>query len=167
MKYLVGAISAIIIIIAALLIFIYSGIYNISAADSHTGVSMWMINTLKDNSIKKHANDEIKVPDLSDTSLVNSGYNHYKEMCVGCHGAPGIDKLAKGFYPDPPLLAEEAGEWNSRELFWVIKNGIKMTAMPAFGKILSDENIWAITAFTQKLPKMNKEQYQDFIKSQE
>ena len=162
MKYFIGALTAIIVIVIGLLIFIYSGIYNISAADKHTGVTLWMINTLKDNSVKHHTDQKMKVPDLSDTSLVNTGFRHYKEMCVGCHGAPGIDKMAKGFYPNPPLLIRAAADWNARELYWIIKNGIKMSAMPAFGATHTDQMIWAMVAFTQKVPKMTKEEYQNF-----
>jgi mono/diheme cytochrome c family protein len=163
MKYLIGALSAIVLIIILFVVFLYSGVYNISATDHHQGVTMWIINTLKDNSVKSYADDVKDMPDLSDTSLINSGFNHYKNMCAGCHGAPGIDKLAKGFYPDPPLLTEEAEEWNSKELFWIIKNGIKMTAMPAFGITHPDEDIWAIVAFTQKVPQMTNEEYQNLL----
>jgi mono/diheme cytochrome c family protein len=164
MKYMIGAIIAIVLIIIGLLFFLYSGVYNISAADRHTGTTMWMINTLKENSVKNYADEEIQIPDLSDTSLVNRGFNQYKEMCVGCHGAPGVEILAKGFYPAPPPLTKAAGKWNPRELFWILKNGIKMSAMPSFGVHLSDEMIWSVTAFTQKLPNMTPEQYQDYLK---
>jgi mono/diheme cytochrome c family protein len=35
-------------------------------------------------------------------------------------------------------------------MFWVIKNGVKMTAMPAFGKTWDDKQIWQMTAFLNK-----------------
>jgi mono/diheme cytochrome c family protein len=162
MKYLIGALVAVVIIIIGVVVFLYSGIYNISAADHHSGTTLWMINTLKENSIRSHADDDIQIPDLSDTSFVNKGFNHYKQMCVGCHGAPGIDIKAKGFYPPPPPLTKTAKNWNSRELFWIIKNGIKMTAMPAFGASHSDETVWSIVAFTQKVPEMSEEEYKSF-----
>ncbi|MEP7231601.1 MAG: cytochrome c [Ginsengibacter sp.] len=43
---------------------------------------------------------------------------------------------------------------DTTEAFWIIKNGIKMTSMPAFGPTHSDQKIWAITDFL--LNKMNK-----------
>ncbi|MGF6782550.1 mono/diheme cytochrome c family protein [Paraburkholderia sp. GAS334] len=35
-------------------------------------------------------------------------------------------------------------------MFWVIKNGVKMTAMPAFGKTQDDQTIWDLTAYLYK-----------------
>jgi len=49
-------------------------------------------------------------------------------------------------------------------LFWVIKNGVKMTAMPAWGPTHSDQKIWAMVAFLEKLPHMTAAQYQEMDK---
>lgn len=162
MKYLIGAASLLVILIIVFLGFIYSGIYNISAMDRHGKITMWMVNTIKDNSIKHYTDNNIITPNLSDTALVRRGFIHYREMCVGCHGAPGIESMAKGFYPDPPLLTKTVDEWSPQQLFWIIKNGLKMTAMPAFGVTHTDDQIWPMVAFTKMLPTMTKEQYQVF-----
>ncbi|MGJ0531920.1 MAG: c-type cytochrome [Methylocystis sp.] len=45
------------------------------------------------------------------------------------------------------------------ELFWIIKNGVKMTAMPAFGPTHQDEQIWNIVAFVRRLPRLSAEQF--------
>jgi mono/diheme cytochrome c family protein len=166
MKYLIGAVSVLIILIIGSLIFIYSGLYNMSATVHHNKVTLWMINTLRDNSIEHYANDSrINPPNLSDTSLIKTGFIRYSRMCAGCHGAPGKEQgelAQKGFYPHPPPLIRTAKEFTPQELFWITKNGLKMTAMPAFGFTHSEDEIWAIVAFTQKLPFMTKEQYQFF-----
>lgn len=159
-----GAASVLVILIIGSLIFIYSGLYNMSATVHHTQLTLWMINTLKDNSIKHYINDSnLKPPDLSDTSLVKMGFVHYREMCVSCHGAPGVDQsdiIVKGLYPRPPKLVRTAKEFTPQQLFWITKNGFKMTGMPAFGPTHSDNMIWAMVAFTEKLPTLTKEQYQ-------
>jgi mono/diheme cytochrome c family protein len=164
MKYFIGAATTLAILFIGFLIFIYSGLYNMSATSHHNKLTLWMINTLRDNSMKYHANDpNIKPPDLSDTSLIKTGFLHYSRMCAGCHGAPGIEQgeiAVKGFYPHPPKLVRTAKEFTPQQLFWITKNGLKMTAMPAFGTTHTDDLIWAIVAFTQKLPDMTKEQYQ-------
>jgi mono/diheme cytochrome c family protein len=166
MKYLIGATSVLVILLLGALIFVYSGLYNMGATAHHNELTLWMINTLRDNSIKYHANDSsIKPPDLSDTSLIKTGFVHYSRMCAGCHGAPGKEQgelSQKGFYPRPPQLVRTVKEFTPQQLFWIIKNGLKTTAMPAFGPTHSDDLIWAIVAFTQKLPNMTKEQYQTF-----
>ncbi len=139
----------------------YSGMYNISATSEHTSLGLWVIQTTKDASIKRHAAG-ISPEGLDDSALVRAGYEHFEHSCVDCHGAPGIGnkEFAKGLYPTAPSLSDEAGEWSDGELFWIIKHGIKMTGMPAFGDTHSDEDIKAMTAFVRKLPNMG---YYDYL----
>ena len=127
----------------------------------HDKLTLWMMNTVRENSIKHNADDKIKMPDLSDTSLVKMGFVHYRELCVTCHGAPGIkqSEFAEGLYPNPPMLSKVAKDWTPQQLFWITKNGLKMTGMPAFGPTHTDDMIWAIVAFTKKLPDMSAEDY--------
>ena len=162
MKYLLRITIIVAILIAVSLAFIYSGIYNVSAMVPHNKLTLWMMNTVSDYSVKHNANDTIKMPDLSDDSLVKMGFVHYREMCVSCHGAPGIkqSEFAEGLYPNPPMLSKVAEDWTPQQLFWITKNGLKMTGMPAFGPTHNDNMIWAIVAFTKTLPAMTNEQYQ-------
>jgi len=162
MKYFLRTAIIVAVLIAGYLVFIYSGIYNISAMVPHNNLTLWMMNTVRENSIKHNADDKIKMPDLSDKSLLKMGFVHYREMCVSCHGAPGIkqSEFAEGLYPNPPMLSKVAKEWTPQQLFWITKNGLKMTGMPAFGPTHTDDMIWAIVAFTKTLPTMTKEQYQ-------
>ena len=164
MKYLIGAVTVIALLIVGYLIFIYSGIYNISAMVHHDKLTLWMMNTVRENSIKHNADEDIKIPDLSDTSLVSMGFVHYREMCVGCHGGPGIEQseIANGLYPNPPMLSKVVKNWTPQQLFWITKNGLKMSGMPAFGLTHTDDMIWAIVAFTKKLLALTIEQYQTF-----
>jgi mono/diheme cytochrome c family protein len=92
---------------------------------------------------------------------VRNGLGHYREMCVVCHGAPGVPKseIGMGLNPDPPDLAHEGAEQAPARLFWVLKNGIKMTGMPSFGMTHTDEQLWAMVAFLKQLPKLNPQQY--------
>lgn len=161
-KYLIGAGAVIALLIIGGLIYMYSGIFDISARIPHDPVTLWAMNTVRDNSIKHNADNNIKTPNLNDSDLVKMGFVHFREMCVGCHGGPGIERseIGQGLYPKAPPLARAANDWTPQQLFWITKNGLKMTGMPAFGPTHSDEMIWAIVAFTKKLPTITKEQYQ-------
>ena len=82
--------------------------------------------------------------------------------CTNCHGGPGVEwqKFSEGLNPDPPDLKEVVPSREPRELFWVIKNGIKMTGMPSFTVAgMSDSDIWAIVAFLKKLPSVSEADY--------
>ena len=63
--------------------------------------------------------------------------------------------------PKSPLLAKHAGDMSLLELFWVIKHGIKMTCMPAWGVTHADDKIWAMAVFVKKLPQYNALDYQE------
>jgi len=167
MKRLWISLLVLVSLIAVFFIFIFSGAYDISATKPHYRFTRWIINTLVDNSVKHHAKD-IKAPNLNDTSLVRIGFSHYNEMCSGCHSTPGVEQneVVKSFYPRPPKLVRVINEWTPSELFWMTKNGIKMSGMPAFGTTHSDKEIWAIVAFMQKLPAMTKEQYENLVEAE-
>jgi mono/diheme cytochrome c family protein len=52
------------------------------------------------------------------------------------------------------------------ELFWVAKNGLKMTGMPSFGKTHTDEQLWGIVAFVRRLPNLAPEEYGAMVKTE-
>jgi mono/diheme cytochrome c family protein len=102
----------------------------------------------------------LTVPDLADRDLIARGAEHYSEMCTGCHLAPGVttSELRQGLYPVPPNFSAGISR-RPAEAFWVIKHGIKMSAMPAWGSTHDDEAIWAIVAFLQQLPTLDANEY--------
>ena len=84
------------------------------------------------------------------------GFAHYRDSCLKCHGAPGVapEPFARGLMPLPNNLAQTALESTPAEMYWVTKNGLKMTAMPAWEFRYPDEDLWAIVAFLRRLPKL-------------
>ena len=163
MGFIRTLIFLIVILIVGALLFIYSGTYNVAATSPDHFIVAWVLDKTKDYSIKKHS-ESIERPKLNDQTLVKQGYELYDNSCAGCHGAPGKDP-AEGFNPSPPPLAEEVEALSSAELFWITKNGIKMTGMPAFGLFNSDEEIWSIVAFLKRLPDLTPETYENFTVS--
>ena len=141
-------------------VFIGSGIYNIGADDHHTRMVLALIEQLRDRSIGVRARG-LEVPDLDDAGRIAGGARHYATLCVSCHLAPGVTKsdLRAGLYPHPPNLSQQEPRAARRE-FWVVKHGIKMSAMPAWGKTLDDAAIWDIVAFVRRMPLMTPEAYQ-------
>jgi len=139
---------------------VYSGVINVAATNPHSALTDWLLSTASDHSIHYQAKG-INAPSVDDPKMIAEGFEHYREMCVGCHLAPGIksSEISQGLMPAPPKLQEAAEEWTPAELFWVIKNGIKMTGMPAWGPTHSDKKIWAMVAFVKQLPKMTAAQY--------
>jgi mono/diheme cytochrome c family protein/ketosteroid isomerase-like protein len=139
--------------------FVWSGLYNIGADDPHWTSTRLLIDSLRERSIAARMAD-VSVPDLEDPRRIRLGAVNYSAMCTGCHLAPGVDdtEIRPGLYPMPPDLTRLADQ-DPKRSFWIIKHGIKMSAMPAWGTNHTDEQIWNMVAFLQKLPGMTPEQY--------
>jgi mono/diheme cytochrome c family protein len=145
---------------------IYSGAYDIGADAPHSPTVYSILEELRERSIASHARG-IAVPrDLNDRERVSAGATLYAEMCTGCHLGPGLERseLSQGLYPAAPELAR-GDDLSAAEQFWTIKHGVKLTAMPAWGKTHSDELIWDMVAFLRQLPKMSPEQYKRTVAS--
>jgi mono/diheme cytochrome c family protein len=141
-------------------VFIGAGVYNIGADDHHTKIVLALIEQLRERSIGARART-IDVHYIDDSQRIAAGAEHYAALCVGCHLAPGVTKsdIRPGLYPHPPNLAQEQMQ-EARRAFWIIKHGIKMSAMPAWGRTLDDAAIWEIVAFVRKMPEMTPESYE-------
>lgn len=139
---------------------IYSGGYNVAASEPHASPTIWLLETARVRSIRAHAKGIASPGDLAKLGRVVSGAAHYSEHCANCHGGPGVeaDDMADGMYPKPPSLTEVSKRFAPGELFWILKNGIKMTGMPAWGDH-SDDDLWNAVAFLEKLPGMTPEEY--------
>src|ERR1700686_3773922 len=140
-------------------VFIGSGIYNIGADYHHTKIVLAIIEQLRERSIGVRART-IDAPNIGDAKRIAAGAERYATLCVGCHLAPGVTKsdIRPGLYPHPPNLSQ--GEIQSApRAFWIMKHGIKMRAMPAWGKTLDDAAIWELVAFVRNMPEMTPETY--------
>ena len=117
-----------------------------------------------EQSVKRQARD-VKVPELDDPEKVHLGFKNFHEMCVVCHGAPGAapSQLSKGLYPEAPDLAKSATAWKPAELYVIVRDGIKMSGMPAWSPTHSGEELWAIVAFLKVLPNMPTTEYQEAV----
>jgi mono/diheme cytochrome c family protein len=152
-------ISAIIGLLIALSV-IWFGLYNVAANDKHLSSTEQFLKFVLVRSISAHSSD-IKAPDLNDEEQIKEGAVHYAEMCTGCHLAPGLNEseLNSGLYPKPPVFTDSDYSNTPEAQFWVIKNGIKMTGMPAWSPAHTDEQIWGMVAFLQKIKSLSADEY--------
>lgn len=162
-------ITVVVLALASLLIvgiFIWSGIYNIGADDTHTRPVYSMMQMLRERSISARASKLHPPPNLTDLALIRQGAGNYNSMCTGCHLAPGMEEteLSNGLYPSPPNFSK-VGVVDPAHHFWVIKHGIKASGMPAWGASMDDQYIWGMVAFLQQLPRLNAEQYEAMVAS--
>ncbi len=139
---------------AAAAAYFYGGFYDVAASAPDNGFIDWSLKTVRGSSIERHAG-EAPSGKLDDPALIAKGAHEFvEEGCVDCHGGPGVEpkKFAKGMNPKPPELAEHEHHGHEHgpeaaEVAWVIKHGIKMTGMPAFGGHTDADEQRALVAF--------------------
>jgi mono/diheme cytochrome c family protein len=156
------------LLVIAVAAFVWSGGYNVAANVPHWKITHWLLEKVRERSIAAHSKGVI-VPSLKNPKLVDIGFKNYHAMCLLCHSAPGYSQseIAKGLYPAPPELASEnvVKRRSDGEIYLVIKNGIKMTGMPAFGPTHSEDELWGIVVFVKSLPGLKPEGYKAMVKA--
>lgn len=159
-RWVVGALAVVILAILGTFAFVYCGAFNVAADEPHSRWFLWLVENVRERSVAIRAK-ELSVPDLEDADLISSGGADYNEMCTGCHLKPGMSnsELRQAMYPLPPDLTRRRPR-DPEETFWIIKHGIKMSGMPAWGATHDDRRMWAMVAFLRQLPRLTPEQYQ-------
>lgn len=154
------------ILLFALAAFVYFGGYNVAADAPHTSPVRSLLDSVRDRSIAVRARAITSPADLASLERVKAGAGLYAEMCASCHLGPGVERseLSQGLYPQAPELAK-GSTVSPAEQFWIIKHGVKLTAMPAWGKTHSDPLIWNMVAFVRRLPGMSADEYRQLVAS--
>ncbi len=166
-RWLIGTVAAGVLltaIVAAALV--YMGSFNVAADKPHSQPVFWLMNTVRERSVAIRAADVTVPGNLADAKRITSGAAQYDEMCNLCHLAPGMKRteISRGLYPRAPELRRKS-DLSPAEQFWVVKHGLKMTGMPAWGVTHNDELLWDIVAFLRKLPDLTADQYQTLVKN--
>ncbi|MEW8029014.1 MAG: cytochrome c [Candidatus Thiodiazotropha sp.] len=164
MKIIAGTLLILVLGAVGGVVFVTTGVFNVSAMYDDPAAIHWIIGNVRRYSIKRRA-ETITVPALDDRGLIASGASAYGDMCAGCHGAPGQKPFvgAGDMNPPPPNLAELVKHREPGELFWAIKNGIRMTGMPAWSKTHSDEEVWQLVGFIKQLPGLSAADYDTML----
>ncbi|MGV2292503.1 cytochrome c [Trinickia sp. YCB016] len=160
-------VAAALISIAGGFAFMYSGLYDVSVASGHNPVVAWFLHKTYEQSLHRHAKSVHVPADLMTTANVEAGARLYQSTCVLCHGAPGqpLSPIGQGILPLAPNLLGAARRNNPQLMSWVIQNGVKMTAMPAFGKTYDEAQIWQIASFLYKARGISQHDYEKLTAS--
>ena len=88
---------------------------------------------------------------------LKAGQSDYEEHCAGCHGleGDGENRFEADFYPPIPKLTGGTQKWPDGELYFVIANGIALTAMPGFGKNHDPKEIWGMVLWMRHLAQLS------------
>src|SRR6266545_4846314 len=94
-----------------------------------------------------------KNPVVLNADNLKAGTRTYKTMCATCHSTlnGGPSEYGQSFYPPAQQLSGGLPQYTDAKLFWITKHGIRNTGMPAWGRMLSDEDIWQIVRVLERV----------------
>jgi len=146
--------------------FIYAGVYDVAATKHHTGLTYHVLHYAMLRSMKTRA-DGIRPPPLDGESRFRSGMALYADHCAQCHGAPGVSPapFAFGLRPAAVNLVEPGRTWEPSHIYWIVKHGVKMSAMPGWQYRLTEDELWDLVAFVKRLPTLSPVDYKAAVAS--
>jgi cytochrome c553 len=134
------------------------GLFDVAASTSH----LWFVRALAHHTMihsvrRQSAVSRVRVS----AGALQAGFCSYHAHCAACHGAPATARAAwaNGLNPPPPYLLDATTRFTPSQLHWIVANGVKMTAMPAWKASLADRQIWEIVAALEIMPKLDPAQY--------
>jgi mono/diheme cytochrome c family protein len=94
----------------------------------------------------------LSAPRPASEEMLVAGGKLYLDDCSGCHGAPGKPvRDIVAIYPPAPQLPHVGTQYTEPEIYWIVKHGIRMTAMPSCDPSYSDDQLWALAGFLHRI----------------
>jgi mono/diheme cytochrome c family protein len=101
-------------------------------------------------------NKDLKNPLRASSENTAAGQQAFSHYCFACHGLDGQNTgvpFAEAMSPPvPSLVSRDIQNYTDGQLYWVIRNGLWPSGMPASRGILTEEEIWAIVTYVRNLP---------------
>ncbi len=129
--------------------------FNLSALPEPGKTETLLATKAKRFLIRRVSRGEIPPPPTDLQASLIEGDKLFGTDCSPCHGNSGRKPTDAGRWMYPrasDLGSAEVQAYSDRELFWIVKNGIRLSGMPAFGRVESDEHVWDLVHFVRTLP---------------
>jgi mono/diheme cytochrome c family protein len=155
--FIIGLIVGVVLLPLVAFCYIYFGFAPVATAAPPFPLERKITSVALNARISREAPRQAALP-VNEGNLME-GAKVYQQYCAMCHGLPGGPEtiVAKGMFPRPPQFLKGQGGTNKPpgDTFWKVKNGIRLTGMPAYGKSLSETQLWQVSLFlanTENLP---------------
>ena len=101
----------------------------------------------------------LSAPPAANEEAIVAGGKLYMAGCAGCHGEPGKPyHEEEAHYPSVPQLPHSGSQYSEGEIAWIIKHGIRMTGMSAYGPFYKENEVWALAAFVRRINTLSAEE---------
>ena len=143
-------------VLAILAALVFASQFSLSALPEPGKTETYLAGKLRRALIHRASRRENIPPAPADRAAsIEEGDKLYGTECGDCHGLDGHSPTDEGrwMYPrSANLISPETQQYSDRELFTIIRNGIRLSGMPAFGRVETDEHIWNLVHYLRKLP---------------
>ncbi|OJV40186.1 MAG: hypothetical protein BGO25_03300 [Acidobacteriales bacterium 59-55] len=132
-----------------------------STRDKPSGVEASLAMSMRDVAIPERYK-AMKNPVAVTPKAIHEGMAHWADHCATCHANNGSGDTMYGrtMYPKPPdMRQKDTQEMSDGELYYTIKNGVRLSGMPAFGGPGDgDLDSWKLVAFIRHLPSLTQDE---------
>ncbi len=128
--------------------------FNLSALPEPGPMETLLATKAKRLLIRRASHGEIPAPPADRQTSIEEGDRLFGTECAACHGLDGhkLTDAGRWMYPRAADLTSPAVQrYSDRELFWIVKNGIRLSGMPAFARVESDEHIWNLVHYVRTI----------------
>lgn len=155
--FIFGVILTLLVIALGVFCVSHFGMYPIGADNPPSALEKKLANQAMDEYVDRHAPSQKGNPFEANADNLTEGAHIYEQHCSSCHGGATnkISPMRTKFSPPVPQLINRIPHDEDAWLWWVTKHGVRMTGMPSWDGILSDDQMWKTVLFikhSDKLP---------------
>lgn len=157
MRKAVLVIVVVIIIVAAAVV-VSTVRHGMSARSAPTATEAAIARTMRHFAIPSGARS-MRNPIPLTPAVLAEARAHFADHCAECHAndGSGRSEVGQNLYPKAPdMRSDDTQKLSDGELFYIIKNGVRLTGMPAWGTDADDPDTWKLVHFIRHLPHMTK-----------
>jgi mono/diheme cytochrome c family protein len=153
--FVAGIVVTLLALAAGIVVVTHYGLYPIGADNPPGHLERALAMRAMDVYADKHK-PAVENPVEPTPAALKDGAQAYEDNCAWCHGGAKtrISVMRDKFSPPPPQLVDRIPHDDDAWIFWVTKHGVRMTGMPSWGGVLSDDQIWKIVSFVKHSDKV-------------
>lgn len=150
-SYLIGFLVAIILIWLIVFVYVHYGFLDWRADEDIASMERYFFSGSVDRWAARYS-PRASNPLPANDATITAGIKVYRQHCALCHGSPQqqVTAIGQGFYPRAPQFMREPPDMPENQNFWIVKHGIARSGMPAWGRVLSDTEIWSVVTLLNR-----------------
>ena len=164
-QFLLGMGTVVVLGLLLVLALTVGGYAPITAVPAESGWWRNLVHSAYESALARRAQGVSRPQGWNDAARARAGAAAFDDMCASCHTPPGhaVSVQVQGMNPAPPRLDELLHRRTPAEAFYVLRHGVRMTGMPAFGHTHSDGTLWELVAFLEAARDLDTRGYRKMV----